>query len=55
MHRPNVDEMLEELSAQDLQRWMAFLAVRQERWEQARRDAADGFDDDEIDWTGGGE
>lgn len=47
MGRVDVESMLEELTAQDLLRWMDFLAVRQERFEEARRRAADGFDDDE--------
>jgi hypothetical protein len=50
-----VDDMLEAMSAQELMAWMAFLAVRQERLEQARRDAAEGLDDETHDWTGGDE
>lgn len=38
--------MLEGMSAQDVMRWMAFLAVRNERIAEARRDAANGFGGD---------
>jgi hypothetical protein len=48
MKRVDVDGMLEELSAQQLQRWFAFLAVRNEREAERRRDAAEGFDDEEV-------
>lgn len=48
MGRVDVDEMLDELTAQALMRWFAFFAVRAEREAERRRDAADGFDDDEV-------
>jgi len=51
MKRVDVDEMLDEMSAQDLLRWFAFFAVRNERQAQARREAADAAkygDDDEV-------
>lgn len=48
------EELLESLSAQELMKWLAFLAVREERREQARRDAEDaakyGDDDEVIHW-----
>jgi hypothetical protein len=46
-----VDALLEELSAVELLQWMAFLAVRVEKEADARRNAEEGFDDDEtIEW-----
>lgn len=53
MKRPDVDELLDSLSAQQLLRWLAFIAVREEKLEQARLDAAEGLDDETHDWTGG--
>lgn len=50
MKRADVAAMLEELPAQQLQRWLAFLAVRNEREADRRRDAADGYDDEVHHW-----
>lgn len=47
------EELLDSMSAQELMKWMAFLAVREERMAEARRNAADGFDDDEVHHYGG--
>jgi hypothetical protein len=48
MKRLDVEEMLDEISAQGVLRWIAFLAVREERAAEARQNAEDGFDDDEV-------
>ncbi len=48
MRRPDVDVMLDSLSAQQLMRWLAFFAVRKEKEDEARRNAAEGYDDDEV-------
>lgn len=48
MKRVDVDAMLDEMTAQQVLRWFAFLAVRNERDAERRRDAAQGFDDDEV-------
>lgn len=53
MQRLDVDEMLEELPAPAVLRWLDFLAVRHERDAEARAkaaEAADGYDDEEIHW-----
>lgn len=46
MKRLDVDEMLDDVSAQTLMRWMAFLAVRAER----RRETAEDDDDEVTHW-----
>ncbi len=45
--RVDVDAMLDEIEAPALLKWMAFLAVRQERIDEARRDREQGLDDDD--------
>lgn len=58
MRRPDVDRMLDELPAQALLQWLAYFEVRREKdadEAQRRQDAADGYDDETIIWTGGGE
>ena len=48
MKRLDVDGMLGEISAQDLQRWLAFFAVRHEKEAEASRNKAAGLDEEEV-------
>jgi hypothetical protein len=50
-----VEELLDPISSTELLQWMSFLAVRAEKEAEARRNAQDGFDDDDTTEWGDGD